>query len=340
MESFDIDQAKDMLRRVLSVKTEGGTIIEFHGGEPFLSYLKIRELCEWAWKQDFPDEYRFFATTNGTLIHGDIQNWLKRNHNRFVLALSMDGNREMQNINRSNSYDLIDFGFFVTTWPEQGVKMTISQYSINQLADGVIHLHDLGFSDIASNLAEMVDWSDPKYLKIFQRELGKLTDYYLTHPTMNVCSLFDISFASVLSTHHPKWCGCGSDMAEAIDIDGRRYPCHLFFPSVCGKEKADKVHLIDFSNPLSYLSKECIDCPALNICRTCYGSNYIVRGDIALRDMNMCSYNKIRMAEIARYKYCKIVNDDTDVTLLSDEERMKRSLELEGIEKLAKFLSL
>ena len=56
--------------------------------------------------------------------------------------------------------------------------------------------------------------------------------------------------------------------------------------------------------------------------------------------MDMCANNKVRMAEVARYKYCKIVNDDTDVALLPDEERMKRSLELEGIENLAKFLSL
>lgn len=340
VESFDICQAKETLRRVLSVKTEGGSIIEFHGGEPFLSYLKIRELCEWAWKQSFPEEYRFFATTNGTLIHGDIQNWVQKNRKRFVLALSLDGNRRMQNVNRSNSYDLIDAVFFAKTWPGQGVKMTISPYSIDSLAEGVIHLHDLGFSDIAANLAEMVDWSDFRYLKIYQRELEKLASYYLVHPTTPVCSLFDISFASVLSSNHPKWCGCGSDMCEAIDIDGKKHPCHLFFPSVCGKKKSDKAKLIDFSNPSNYISKECQDCPVLNICRTCYGSNYITRGNMALRDMNMCLYNKVRMSEVAKYKYFKIVNDNTDVSLLSDEERIERSLELEGIEKIAKFLNL
>lgn len=340
VESFDVAQAKETLTKVLSVKTKGGTIIEFHGGEPFLSYLKIRELCEWAWKQPFPEEYRFFATTNGTLIHGDIQNWIKRNRERFVLALSLDGTREMQNLNRSNSYDLIDAGFFATTWPGQGVKMTISQSSIHSLAAGVIHLHNLGFSDIAANLAEMVDWSDPKYLEAFRRELTKLTTYYLEHPSSTLCSLFDISFASVLSSDHPKWCGCGSDMAQAIDIDGSKHPCHLFFPSVCGKEKSEKAQCIDFSNPSVYNSKACQDCPALNICRTCYGSNYIARGDIASRDMNMCAYNKARMAEVAKYKYMKIVNDDTDVSMLPEKEKIERSLELEGIAKLAQFLSL
>ena len=340
VESFDVDQAKDTLKRVLSVKTKCGSIIEFHGGEPFLSFLKIRELCEWAWKQSFPEEYRFFATTNGTLIHGEIQNWIHQNHDKFVLALSLDGNREMQNLNRSNSYDLIDVVFFAKTWPEQGVKMTISPASIHSLAQGVIHIHNLGFKDIAANLAEMIDWSDLDYLKIYERELEKLSTFYLNHPTTNVCSLFDISFASVLSSNHPRWCGCGSDMAEAIDVDGRKHPCHLFFPSVCGKEKSEKAQFIDFTDSSSYISKACQDCPALNICRTCYGSNYIARGDIASRDMNMCQYNKVRMAVVAKYKYYKIVNDTTDVSMLSDEERIERSLELEGIEKMAKFLSL
>ena len=85
--SFNVDNAKIRLSNLLSQRSGGGTTISFHGGEPFLVYDKIKELCEWLWDQHFPEPYRCFATTNGTLIHGDLQNWLYNNRKRFILVI-------------------------------------------------------------------------------------------------------------------------------------------------------------------------------------------------------------------------------------------------------------
>ena len=106
-EIFDINKTKEKLIQLLSVKTDGVTIVNFHGGEPFLVFDQIRELCEWMWTQEVPEKYVFFATTNGTKVHGHIQEWLTKNKDRFIAGLSLDGNREMQNTNRSNSFDQI-----------------------------------------------------------------------------------------------------------------------------------------------------------------------------------------------------------------------------------------
>lgn len=35
--TFDLEQAKNTLQEILSVKTDKGTLVNFHGGEPFLS---------------------------------------------------------------------------------------------------------------------------------------------------------------------------------------------------------------------------------------------------------------------------------------------------------------
>ena len=339
LESFDLDQAKNTLASSLCKKSGNETIIHFHGGEPFLSYLKIRQLCEWAWKQNFPENFTFFATTNGTLVHGEIQDWLKKNRHRIILGLSLDGTREMHNLNRSNSFDLIDLDFFAKMWPQQGVKMTISPLTIGNLSDGIIFMHQIGFENIFANLAELVDWSDSNLLFMYQRELSKLSNFYSEHPNVKKCSLFNVSFPGLLRNDEHKWCGAGTEM-EAIDVDGSSHPCQLFFESVCGKEKSELAKKIDFSDPNQYNSVDCCNCPVYKICPTCYGSNFIARGNIASRDMAMCEYTKIRFAEVAKFEYNRIVNDSLDVAYLSDEEKYSRMRILQGIEMVVSFLKL
>lgn len=336
---FDIDKAKERLTKDLSEKSEIETIIDLHGGEPFLVFDKIKELCEWAWEQPFPVPYTFFATTNGTKVHGRIKEWLYDNKHRFICGLSLDGNREMQNMNRSNSFDQIDIDFFRNTWPFQGVKMTISPLSIESLADGVIFLHSIGFEKFDANLAYMVDWDKPKYLRTYYRELMKLSEYYKEHPEKNKCSIFDKKFA-ILNQKDAmtrQWCGAGTEM-ECYDIDGKKYPCHLFFENVCGKEKSRAWHNIDFTNPEVYIQGECRTCPIYPICPTCYGSNYVERGHIGLRDMTLCRMEKIRTLVVAKHIYDNIVNSNDDVNTLSAEELNNRLNTLNGIEKIMSVL--
>lgn len=334
-EVFDMDKAKARLVEDLSEPSEMTTFINLHGGEPFLVFDRIKELCEWAWAQDFPTKPTFFATTNGTQVHGRIKDWLLENKHRFVCGLSLDGTREMQNMNRSNSFDQIEIEFFRDTWPGQGVKMTVSPLSIETLADGVIFLHTLGFTNLDANLAYMVDWDQPKYLLTFYRELTKLSAYYKEHPDLEKCSIFEKKFASLIQEDAStrRWCGAGNEM-ECYDIEGKQFPCHLFFENVCGKEKSQACHAIDFTNPDEYIQGECRSCPIYAICPTCYGSNYIERGHIGKRDMSLCRMEKIRTLVIAKHQYDEIINSKEDASTLSEDELNSRLNTLDGIEKI------
>lgn len=340
--TFDIENAKEQLTKQLSIKTPKGTIVNLHGGEPFMVFPKIKELCEWLWSQNFPEQFTMFATSNGTLIHGEIKEWLLENKSKFIVGLSLDGNKKMHDTNRSNSFDLIDLDFIINTWPKQGIKMTISPLTIDQLSEGIIFLHSKGVKNISANLAYMVDWSDSKYIKIYQRELKKLADFYKKNQELIKASIFNVGFALLAkddddkSNPIRKWCGCGTEI-QAKDINGKLYPCHLFFESVCGKEKSEKAQYINFSDPNEYTKGECVECPALAICPTCYGSNYIERGDIGKRDMTICKLEKVRFLEVAKFEYDRIVND-ANTNDLSDDEKTKRYLTLEGIERILPFL--
>lgn len=340
-EEFDVELTKRRLFDILTKNPNDSFIINLHGGEPFLVFQKIKELCEWVWEQNVSNEYLFFATTNGTKVHGEIKDWLYKNRQRFIAGLSLDGTREMHNINRSNSFDLIDIDFFVKTWPYQGVKMTVSPKTIETLADGIIFIHSLGMHNISVNLAYMVDWGNDRFVLIYQRELRKLASFYKQHPNIKKDSLFNISFPMLISesAKTKRWCGAGVEM-EAYNIDGTCYPCHLFFENVCGKEKSNSWQKIDFSNPEEYISKECSNCLLYPTCPTCYGSNFIERGNISSRDMNLCRLEKIRVLELARYEYDCIVNSKEDVTSMSADELVRRKATLEAIEKIMPILEI
>lgn len=337
---FDVESTKDKLHDIFSKEPNFSFIINFHGGEPFLVFSKIRELCEWVWKQEFSNRCRFFASSNGTLVHGVIQDWLYANRERFTVGLSLDGTREMQNMNRSNSFDLIDIGFFVRTWPHQGVKMTISPKSIETLADGVIFMHSIGIHHILVNMAYLVDWGNDRFAPIYQREMRKLASFYKSYPELDKDSLFKLNFSSLISesARTERWCGAGLE-SIAYDIDGTCYPCPLFFESVCGKEKSQGWHNIDFSDPAEYISDECAKCQLYPTCPTCYGANYIERGNIGSRDMNLCRLERIRTYEVARYEYDRIVNSNTNNQSFSKEELKKCEETLKAIEEIMPLLN-
>lgn len=218
------------------------------------------------------------------------------NRDIFQIALSLDGTREMHNKNRSNSYDLIPVEFFAKKFQYLSVKATISPDTIDTLADGVIHLHNLGFKNVSCNLAVGVDWSSEKYSKILEKELNKLIEFYLQNPDIKPCNLLDYRIENAA---HPnegkaiKFCGAGT-RTKVYDIDGKMYPCQYFLPLTIG-ERAKMPTKIKFSDIIDIkdMDPKCQECIAVNICPSCYGSNFQETGDIHKKDKDFCKLQKI-----------------------------------------------
>ena len=264
--------------------------IDLFGGEPFLRPDFIEELCEWTWKQNYKKPMIFFVTTNGTLIHGKLQTWLKNHKDSIWLGLSLDGTPKTHNKNRSNSYDKIDIDFFLKTYPDQPVRLTISSDSISNLSADIIYLHKLGFK-VDATLAHGIKWNIEDNKIEFSRELRKLCDFYLDNPSIPSCSLFDM-FLPIVSykIDQKKWCGCGTHIVT-IDVDGKEYPCQSFLPSTI----SDGINFdyIDFSDSNKFSDNKCSICLIKNICSTCYGINLVREDSLSTRDKNLCELNKI-----------------------------------------------
>lgn len=288
-------------------KDDGSEFIEFDlfGGEPFLEYDLIKSLVEYTKNRMFTKNYIFFITTNGVLLDDDKKEWLKANTKYLQCCLSLDGTRDMHNVNRSNSFDLIDIDFFVKTYPEQEVKMTISNKTLPFLAEGVIFCHKLGLP-VSCNLAYGIDWSDSKNQNILTDQLILLMDFYLDNPQYYPCLMLDpmrILNLCITEQKQIRVCGAGYTM-RAYDYDGSYYPCQHFLPLSVGQTKAKQSLLIEFPEldikDRTYDSS-CSSCSISNICMTCFGANYAATGNIYQPDVNMCQLFKIQFKATAYF---------------------------------------
>ena len=258
--------------------------IQFMGGEPFMNFKLIRQVVEWLEEIDSDVPYVCFASSNGSLIHGEIATWLERHRKRMFVGLSYDGNSEMQSTNRGGEF--VDVKWFIETWPSQGMHLTVSKETLPQLADGVMSLQRMGGRCTVA-LAQGVDWSVDD-ARVFRRELKRLADFYLAEDGYApVEPLMTRSFASVGNRGKAsRSCGTGRGMTT-YDVDGTAYPCHMFTPLVMGERAQDMGRAAVCRND-DLVDEGCRGCSFDNWCPTCYGFNCSLRGDVRKRDHSWC----------------------------------------------------
>lgn len=303
---MSVEKAKELIVKEMTSDDDLRREFEFFGGEPLIEFDKIVELYDFLCSREWEKEWTSTITTNGTLVHGKIKDWLYSHKDNIRISLSADGTPEMQNLNRSNSNDKIDYDFFVKI--NSAVKMTISAITLPSLAEGVIYLHNKGFKTITANLAFGIDWSNDENLSIFISQLKKLADYYLDNPQLQPADILNMQIESL----NPKkrkfiqgYCGAGGNGMVAYETDGTAYPCHTFAPVSAGEEIAKKALNLTFENEISIdkLDKKCRDCVVSSICPNCYGINFCASGNIYSKDDAFCRMIKVQFLANAYFKY-------------------------------------
>lgn len=310
---MDFETAKSIIKNEIGLDKNGVFLIEFHGGEPFLNFGLLRQICEWFW-QTFPEaKTRFFVTINGTKFTEESKLWLSNNKQKITVALSLDGTPEMNLKNRGCSISDEVLLFVHNNWPIQNIKMTISEKTFGMLSQGVIYAHELGFP-VSVNLAYGVDWN-PNDVDIYAHELDKLVYYYSKHPEVEKCSIFSKSIIPILKPYEvTRHCQAGRKF-KAYDVDGNYFPCHVFSSNTLKSDEWEKISTCDFENDNTlYEDTSCKECVIHNICPTCYGMNFIERGHPGIRDKRMCKFifqekialSKLKKIEILRKKISDI----------------------------------
>lgn len=270
--------------------------INLFGGEPFLAFELIKNITNYLLSHKYSKKWKLSTITNGTLIHGETQEWLLKHIDCFECVLSLDGNPKMQNINRNNSFYKIDINFFKKLYPNMFIKMTVSKETLRDLSSGVIYCHENGLN-VANNLAYGIDWNDQD-IEILSKELEILIQYYLDNPHIEECSMLHLPYIEMFTyrNHKCRNCNAGTKYLKAYDIDGKEYPCHMFTPLSIGMSTHNNTKEIVFPENevcTQLLDSKCRNCPIVSFCQFCYGSNYIEYQNIYKINPMICKINKV-----------------------------------------------
>ena len=135
-QAMTLETARAIVDREMTAEDGSDFVcLYYFGGEPYLQFETIRAIHSYMHAQQWNKGWFGFSTTNGTLVHGEIQDWLRENASSMEVYLSIDGDREMHNRNRSNSYDQIDVDFFRREYPF--AKMTVTVETLPSTDEGV-----------------------------------------------------------------------------------------------------------------------------------------------------------------------------------------------------------
>ena len=276
--------------------TEGIEVI-FIGGEPLLEFKLLKNILSYTCDNYNGTDFIFFANTNGTVLDKEMKQWFTSHKNRFVLGLSLDGTKETHNANRCGSFDMIDFEFFLKNWPEQGVKMTLSEFSLPHLAENIKFIHSLGFVDITGvNFAEgNFDWNKDDYIKIIIPQLKELVEFYDKNDFLEINQMLDLNlfYCEEKNKKMKKWCGIGTG-AIFFDTDGKKYPCPYVTPMTFSETELLDMLTTNYKMESDFIDETCFnECYIYPICRTCAGANYLVNKTFKVRNKSYCRLQKL-----------------------------------------------
>lgn len=146
--------------------------VNFFGGEPLLKFEDIiKPIVE-----KYHEEIQFGITTNGVLLNEDIVDFFYQ-YNVNVL-LSFDGVPEVQNKQRSNSFNKVlnNIPYLLLRFPKTVMRSTITKDSIPYLYDTVLMAQELGFRKICFCPNAYEEW-DKETEKELENQFNKIGLY-------------------------------------------------------------------------------------------------------------------------------------------------------------------
>ena len=149
----------------LDPKETPGVILEFIGGEPLLEIELIEDIVDYfRWKafelnHPWLDCYMFSFSSNGLLYFDkNVQRFLAKNDGRVSLAITIDGDKTLHDACRvdiagQGTYDRVSEAIkdLVAKGRLKSTKVTIAPENVAYVKDAILHLFDLGLTDIHAN---------------------------------------------------------------------------------------------------------------------------------------------------------------------------------------------
>lgn len=316
---------------------EGSVVWDFIGGEPFIEIDLIDKICDYIKTEMFRlnhhwfNSYRFSFATNGINYHTDkVQRFIKKNRQHLSIGITLDGTKRKHDLNRiwktkemekgimpkpeeeRGSYNDVvkNIPLWLSQFPDNSTKVTISSADIPYIKESVLHLYSLGIKEVNINVVFEDVWKEGDDSK-YEEQLINLADeiidggYYENY----VCSFFSENIGKPMDKKidNNNWCGAGRMLA--IDATGNFYPCTRFAgyslrskkPIIIGNvyDGIDKNKIRPFLtlDRTTQSPRECIECEVASGCAWCQGENYDAAetNTIYQRSTAICKMHKARV---------------------------------------------
>lgn len=361
-------------------KSVKSLVFTFIGGEPFLEVKLIDSILEYFLIQcaerkcELSKGFQIGIATNGVNYFNEhVQNFLEKYKNFLNVTISIDGIKELHDMNRVNSsgkgsFDKAFQAFEANKkYGRQHTKMTFVPESFQYISDSIIFMLENNVEYIAANCAYEPVYT-PDDAKLLYSELKKVSDYMIKNKNKTPITILDDSIGNYISKEDDRnYCG-GTGELLCFAPDGIAYPCIRFAPISVGEEKASKMKIgdcngiyldqksKDLGNYLNSITRtsqsteECINCPIASGCGWCSGYNYEVTGDVNKRVTSICWAHRGRVLASCYFSNKKFlilgegnpkkINIQEEIALQilsSDEWELLKSLEEQAFEKAKKL---
>lgn len=298
--------------------------INFIGGEPLLHPdlidYALSLIHEQNIKYDLTEGVIGSIITNGTLISisTDVQNLLKKWHDKISLSFSIDGTKEAHDkyrvdANGGGSYDAAIAGYRIARDilgnDKCFAKMTLGHETMHTVSDGVINLFNEGFDRVQCTVILEENWPEEEAEWVYKQHLH-LIDYMVENGLYKTKVFLpfrrELAFEKTIS-ENPNCSACKSGLL-CIGCDHKIYGCHHFATLTDNLDSASLGRIddgqvimdnLDLINKVTNIWKsrpeKCLDCSLGAHCTNCaasiYGYNPQDPSDFFNR-YNQCGYTK------------------------------------------------
>lgn len=296
--------------------------IIFFGGEPLINKQAIKDVVDYM-NLNVKDNVvvKFGITTNGTILDDELLQIFSENY--FNVTLSIDGGKEIQDINRpfadgKGSYMVLSNNIKSLRNKKIPIiaRVTVTHENVKNLKKTFSDIWNLGITDISFDLVstENRDFKlteeDIDMLMIEIEELGKMQyEYVVSGKNRFIVNLF--KFGRML--HKPCLNSCSYNMPDVlkVDVNGNIFKCHRLIGNddfLEGNIKDKDV--LKGENSYSRLAA-CEACNFSALCIPCYQANYRANKNIAVPDTRFCRYmQKLITENIRLYVSLRTVSED------------------------------
>lgn len=284
--------------------------VSFYGGEPLLEYNLIRSVIEYIESEYEGRQIWYSLTTNGTLLCGEILDFLVKKD--FVIMLSIDGPKDIHNINRTYQSGEGSFGKihdnlinYKRKYPNHYKKLTTNTVLppntdyvkvfdfFNKMRDEFSSIH-LSYVAITGK-KEPITYSESfsvyeqtERLKCLLNMIGKSSRSNVNPLVIDLIECRDVAnvirhpITPISKSAHPHGQCIPGTSKTFVDCEGKLYICekiselpNLSIGDIFNGYNYSKCY--EFLNIGQKTEKECLDCWAFNLCASCVCS--AVEGD-------------------------------------------------------------